>query len=243
MQRIARDDRAGITGDRITIEYTHRLGVRGSGLNGNWREFAERILQPLFDYLTERIGAESSVLYVLERYVRRLEWFDRQELYARAMANTQKAEEVYDTDLRRFLFSEGVNMPFSQAKSASGLSDVLSGMETDDPLVCELKIFDGADRGKRQLGSGVNQAVQYASDYGKHTAYLVIINISGRPLSLPSESDSKMWPPDVEVAGVRVHLIAVRALPTVSASKQGKPAPVAITYEDLVNPDAVDEPA
>lgn len=240
MQRIADDDRAGITGDRIVLDYTHRLG-RNSNTNDDWREFTEHILQPLFDYLTDQVGAESSVLYVLERYVRRVEWFDRQDLHDRAIVSPQKAEEVYDTDLRRFLFSEGINMPFSQAKSASGLSDVLSEMDTDDPLVCEVKIFDAESRGKRHLGSGVNQAVQYATDYGKHTAYLVIINISGRPLSLPSEGDSKSWPPHIEVAGVRVHLIAVRALPTVSASKQGKPAPVIITHEDLVNPDVVDE--
>jgi hypothetical protein len=240
MQRIAADDRAGVTGDRIVLDYTHGFG-RNPNTNDDWRDFTEHILQPLFDYLTERVGAESSVLYVLERYVRRVEWFDRQDLYDRAMASPQKAEEVYDTDLRRFLFGEGINMPFSQAKSASGLSDVLSEVDTDDPLVCEVKIFDGVSRVERHLGSGVNQAVQYATDYGKHTAYLVIINISDRVLSLPSEGDSNSWPPHIEIAGVRVHLIAVRALPTVSASKQGKPTPVTITYEDLINPDVVDE--
>ena len=206
-----------------------------------WREFAERILRPLFDYLVERVGAESSILYVLERYVRRVEWFDRDDLYARAMQDTRKAEEVYDIDLRRFLFGEGINMPFSQARSASGLSDVLTGLDTDDPLVCEVKIYDADNRGKRHLASGVNQALQYASDYGKQVAYLVIINLSGRPLTLPSEDDPKTWPPRITVAGIRVYLIAVRALPTASASKQGKPAPVTVSYDDLVDPDAVGE--
>ncbi len=221
------------------MQYAHPVAFQRN-LNDNWREFTERVLQPLFDYLTERVGAESSVLYVLERYVRRVEWFDRQALYDQAMANSQRAEEVYDTDLRRFLFSEGMNMPFSQAKSASGLSDVVSELDTDDPLVCELKIFDGASRGKRHLGSGVNQAVQYASDYGKHTAYLVIINLSGRQLALPNDGDPKVWPPNIDVASVRVYLIAVRALPTKSASKQGKPAPVNITQANLVDPDTID---
>lgn len=45
-----------------------------------------------------------------------------------------KTEEVYDTDLRSVLFIEGINMPFSQAQSASGESDVLTDLETDDPL-------------------------------------------------------------------------------------------------------------
>jgi hypothetical protein len=155
------------------------------------------------------------------------------------MQDTRNAEAVYDLDLRRFLFSEGINMPFSQAKSASGESDVLTDLDTDDPLVCELKIFDADNRGKRHLASGVHQAISYASDYCKQVAYLVIINISSRPLSLPSDDDPQFWPPRITVAGTRVYLIAVRALPPVAgASKLGKPAPVAITHDDLVDPDA-----
>jgi hypothetical protein len=132
-------------------------------------------------------------------------------------------------------------MPFSQAKSASGESDVLTDLDTDDPLVCEVKIY-GAGRTKRSLAGGVHQAISYASDYGKQVAYLVIINLSGKPLSLPSDDDPKLWPPRITVAGTRVYLIAVRALPPVaSASKLGKPAPVTITRDDLVDPDAADE--
>jgi hypothetical protein len=242
MGQITADDET-LDSTRIVINYGHSVSDH-TNVNDTWREFAERILRPLFDYLGERIGEESSTLYVLERYVRRVEWFDRDDLHQRAMRDSRKAEEVYDTDLRRFLFSEGINMPFSQAKSASGLSDVVTSLDTDDPLVCEVKIFDAADRSKRHLASGVNQAIQYATDYGKQTAYLVIINLSGRPLNLPSEDDAKTWPPRITVAGVRVYLVAVRALPTVSASKQGKPAPVTVTLDDLVNPDAgPEEPA
>jgi hypothetical protein len=240
MLRIAADDQQGIEGAQIAMTYAHAV-TSESDINGMWREFAERILRPLFDYLDERVGAESSVLYTLERYVRRVEWFDREELHKRATADPQKTEVVYDADLRRFLFSEGINMPFSQAKSASGLSDVVSELDTDDPLVCEVKIYDGAGRGKRHLASGVNQAIQYASDYGKQVAYLLIINLSGRPLSLPNQSESKTWPPHITVGDVRVYLVTVRALPTVSASKQGRPAPVTITHDDLVDPDAIDE--
>ncbi len=130
-------------------------------------DFVQRIIGPLIDFLDQQVSAESTVLYVLERYVRRVEWFDRDDLHDRYCKDTRKGEEVYDKDLRRFLFTEGINMPFSQARSASGLSDVVSELDTDDPLVCELKVFDGDARGKRHLASGVNQAVQYTQDYGK----------------------------------------------------------------------------
>lgn len=230
------EDDGTVDSTQAVLNYAHGISYRNN-IDEIWREFAERILRPMFDYLEEQLGAESSILYVLERYVRRVEWFDRNELYDHAMTDTRKTEEVYDTDLRRFLFSEGINMPFSQAQSASGLSDMVTDLDTDDPLVCEVKVFDAANRGKRHLASGLHQAISYATDYGKQTAYLVIINISGRPLGLPSHDESRTWPPFVTVSGVRVYLVAVRAKRAESASKLGKPVPITITYDDLVDPD------
>ena len=219
------------------LEYARALSVGGDNIHVLTRKFTEHIVSPLFDFLLEQVAAEGSVLYILGRYVRRVEWFDRDDLYARAMHDSRKAEEVYDTDLRRFLFSEGINMPFSQARSASGLSDVLADLDTEDPLVCEMKIFDAVSRGKRYLASGVNQVLQYATDHAKQAGYLVITNLSGRPLNLPSEEGLKIWPPRITISGVRVYLVAVRALPTPPASKQGKPAPVTIRYDDLIDPE------
>lgn len=240
MRRIAAEDSDEAAAYEMVRSYGSAVSYH-SNLNDKWRDLASRILRPLFDYLSERVGQESSILYALERYVHLVEWFDRNDLNARATQDPRKAEEVYDTHLRRFLFAEGINMPFSQAKSASGESDVVTDLDTDDPLVCEVKIY-GAGRTKRSLAGGIHQAISYASDYGKQVAYLVIINLSGKPLSLPSDDDLKLWPPRITVAGTRVYLIAVRALPPVaSASKLGKPAPVTITRDDLVDPDATDE--
>lgn len=202
------------------------------------REVTQAVVMPLFDYLTERVGTESSVLYHLERYVRRVEWFDRDDLYQRYQANTRQGEKVYDDHLRRFLFDQGLDMPFSQPKSASGLSDVIGDLNTDDPLVCEVKVFDADSHDKRGIASGVHQVVNYAQDYGKSAAYLVVINLSGRALELPTDGGDKEWPRFIDLGGVRVHLLAVRALPTVSASKMGKARPVTVTREDLVDPDS-----
>ena len=234
MQQVARDSPPpfGHIGGLVQTYASAFALASGGNIHDKAHQFVERIIGPLIDFLEQHVGAESSVLYVLERYVRRVEWFDRDELHGRYCKDTRKGEGVYDKDLRRFLFSEGINMPFSQARSASGLSDVLSELDTEDPLVCELKVFDGDPREKRHLAIGVNQAVQYAQDYGKTAAYLVIINLSGRALELPSDGASDAWPPHVEMAGVRVHLIAVRALPTATASKQGRAAPVVVTRAD-----------
>lgn len=224
-------------GDRATLNFQHAVSS-ATNLNEGARDVTETLVAPLFDYLTERIGNESSVLYLIERYVRRVEWFDRTDLHARYAANTRQGEKVYDDDLRRFLFDQGINMPFSQAKSAAGLSDVIGELDTDDPLICEVKLFDTANHPKRGIASGVNQVVQYARDYGKNAAYLVIINLSGRALELPTDGDEKAWPRYIDLEGVRVHLVVVRALPVESASKLGRAQPVTVTKQDLVDPDS-----
>lgn len=198
------------------------------------RDFAEQVVRPLFDYLDEQIGEGSSVLYSLERYVRQIEWFDQQRLYAEFQANTRQGEDVYDRHLRKFLFREGFDMPYSQLHSPSGRSDVLSGLESDDPLVCELKVYDGENRDIGHLASGVTQALQYANDHGKPTAHLVIINLTTRPLQLPSDGPDNVYPPYLDLPGARVYLIQVRGLPRESASRQGRTEPLIVQRTQLV---------
>lgn len=236
MRRIAAQDQDGTEGTHIAMTYG-RVVSGEQRIDDRWRQFAERILRPLFDYLDERIGGESSTLYTLERYIRCVEWFERDDLYQRYQADRQNGEEVYNRHLRKFLFSEGINMPFTQTKSASGLSDVLTDLDTEDPFVGEIKLFDADNHGKRELATGMNQAVQYAQDWTKNTGYLVIINLSGRPLELPTDGPKSTWPSYLDFSGTRVYLVVVRALPTPTASQQGKPKPVTVTRDDLINPD------
>lgn len=199
------------------------------------RQVTEDFIQPLFDYFTECISDASSVLYAMSRYVRVIEWFDRDELSAQYRLDTGHGEEIYNKHLRRFLFSEGFEMPYSEAASPSGESDILSNLESDDPVVCELKLFDNDSKGKLHVASGVHQALQYAQDHGKNNAYLVVVNLSGRQLNLPSDGEIKSWPPYVDLDGVRIYLITVRGNRLASASKLGKPNPINWTRGDLIS--------
>lgn len=221
-------------GSQAILNYGHPLSS-STRLVEIARALVERIYAPLFDYLIDNVAAESSVLFTLDRFVRSIEWFTREELFADYEADTGKGEAVYDKALRQFLFNEGINMPYSQVKSPSGVADVLTDLEREDPLVCEVKLLVGD---KRPLGTGLNQAVMYAADHGKTTAYLVIVNLTDRNLELPTDGDEKQAPRYVDVGGIRVYLIPVRALPPpTSASKAGKPKPLVITREDLTSPD------
>ena len=131
-------------------------------------------------------------------------------------------------------------MPYGQVRSPFGESDVLASLDTEDPLVCEVKVFDGEGRGKRHIASGVQQVAHYAEDYGKFEAYLVIVNLSGRQLELPTDDEYRTWPPCIDLAGVRVYLVVVRARRIASASRLGTARPVVVNRDDLVNPDVED---
>jgi hypothetical protein len=206
-------------------------------INARWQAFAEQVIQPLIDFLDERVGDESSVLFVLERYVHMIEWFDRDARYAAFEADTANGEEVYNLNLQRFLFQEGGYITHAKARSASGEADLIGGLDTDDPLVCEGKLFDS--RGKSYLARGCHQVIKYAHDYNQSVAHLVVFNMTDRLLQFPTDGAAGAWPSYVEIAGVRVYFIGTRALPpAATASKAGKATTVALTRNDLSDPDA-----
>lgn len=223
------------SGKRDVMQVGSRISHE-TNMNDSVRSLTQSVVQHLFDYLGEQLGTDSEMLYLLERYKRQVEWFDRPALYAAYEADTRAGEAGYDEHLRRFLFTQGVDNPLTQARGASGETDVLANLDTDDPLVCEVKLFDAKDKGKRDVAGGLNQAVQYAHDYGKTVAYLVVVNLAGRDIQLPTDGEPGVWPPRVEIAGVTVHIVTVRALPMPTASKQGKARPVVFTREDLTEP-------
>ena len=186
----------------------------------DWAQaFTTDVVFPLVDYLQTRLGTESEVLHQLERMRRQVEWFEQERLYLAFTANTTKGEDLYDRRVREFLFAEGIDYPFSQPSSPSGKSDVVAGIDGDDPLVCEIKLYDGSTYGPTYLRQGVVQAIRYAHDYGKSSAYLVIFNLSDERLQLPSDAPVETSPPRLQVEGVTVFLIVVQAKPLPSASK------------------------
>jgi hypothetical protein len=226
--------------DNGAAMFGHTLDPSDSSLASGARTATEAVVEPLIELLQEHIGEASDVLYLLERYIRRVEWFEQKELYGRFVADTAHGEAIYDADLRRFLFAQGVDYPFSQPRSASGESDVVANLEGDDPLVCEVKLFDGGSYSKAYIAQGAHQALSYAADYRKVSAYLVIFNLSAKVLSLPSDGLVGEWPARIETGVSTLFLVQVRALPQPSASTRGPAQVVTISRDELLRPVAED---
>jgi hypothetical protein len=227
-------------GHTKATDVAYEFSVEKNYFNEMLRDFSDQAVEPLIEYLQERLGSESDMLHLLERYRRRVLWFEQDRLFAKYQADTQHGEAVYDGDLRRFLFEQGIDYPYSQPVGPSGRVDIAAEANSDDPLTCEVKLFDNDRYGARYLARGVTQAVRYAEDYGKTDAHLVVFNLTQRPLQLPSDEDPEQWPPRLHVAGITIFLIVVQARPRPTASTAGQVQPIAIRREQLVDVDVTE---
>jgi hypothetical protein len=220
----------------------HGAANYGGYLNpGSKKSFEERaataiqsVVKPLIAFLLEHVGTASDILYLLERYIHRVEWFEKERLYREYESDRGHGEEIYATDLRRFLFEQGIDYPFSQPRSASGEADVVANLGEDDPLVCEIKLYNGESYTKAYLAKGVGQVIAYARSYHKTSGYFVVFNLAAEILDFPTDGIKDEWPPRIEVSGVIIYLVEIRALPRASASKQGPAKVVVLTRDDLL---------
>ena len=220
-------------GGPIRIAMNHFASGNGQ-LDGCLRTMTEDAVEPLVEYLQRCLIDDNDILYLLERHKRLVEWFEADRLYKEFLADPAHGEKVYDENLRRFLFSEGVDYPFSQPASASGRADVVADVDKDDALVCEVKLFGNESYGIPYVAKGLGQAIRYAHDWGKTVAYLAIFNVSDRALELPTDGEQGEWPPRVHVEGVAVYLVLIQAKPLVSASAAGRPTPRIVGREELI---------
>ncbi|HEX6341381.1 hypothetical protein [Umezawaea sp.] len=203
-------------------------------INASVREMTEQVMEPFVEYLEERLGTESETLYLLERLKQRIERFDSDELFARYEADTAHGEDIYDRYIQKFLFDQGADHVIAKPRTASGEADVVSNLDSDDALIEETKLYDGASYGVSYIRKGFNQAVQYAHDHGKTAAHLIVINLSDDNLQIASDEDVAIWPPRVHSSGVTVYIVVVRARPSPSASKRGSQKTVQVTREKLI---------
>lgn len=204
------------------VDLAVRIYSRAGGRNIDEmvRRLANEAFTPLFGWLTEQLQRRSSVVYTLRRYLYLTERFNRVALDAEYSTRTSTGEELYNDDLQKFLFQDAGYVTAAKVRSTSGEPDLVGELEGDDPIVLEGKLFDA--RGVSYVAKGVRQVYEYALDYRKSVAYLVVFNRTDLTLAVDGDGPADSWPPYFEVAGVRVYIVIVRALPPQStASKMG----------------------
>jgi len=210
-----------------------------SALSGNLEErkteYVETFINPIVEYLHDKIDKSNSILYLLEKYKKRIEWFKRKELLDKYKAATKGYEQILEDDLRLFLFDQGIDYPFSTPKSYSGRADLIGLIDTEEPLIAEIKIYD-SEKGyrKERIFSGISQIIKYANDYNKDCGYLVIFNIDSSEILFKLNEEQKRFPPRVVINNKTFYFITVNLHYDFTASKIGKTEVVQINEEELL---------
>lgn len=200
----------------------------------------EAVLDPFVNYLEDRIDDISNVMYLLQRFKLKVEWFGQQDLYQVYLEDTTSGEANLDRTLREALFDGGVDFPFSQPVSPSGRADVVNLDDAEDPLVLEVKVFDpDRGKGKSHLRQGFHQVLRYANDYQQNVGYLVAFNCSYNQLVWPSEdSPGGEFPPRILHDGKTFFLIAIDiGTNRESASRERPSGRVVISRRELIGQD------
>lgn len=202
--------------------------------DGTKTKIVEDYISPILNYLHDRLDKSNSTIYLLEKYKRRTEWFTKMELFNQYNSAEKNYEQVLEDDLRLFLFDQGIDYPFSTPSSASGRADIIGEIETNDPLVVEIKIFDREKGyGKDRIKDGFSQIVKYANDYNKDVGYLVIYNMDKAELNLNFSENNNIFPASIRFNNKVFYLIVINSSCRDTASKSGTINEIEITETEL----------
>lgn len=212
----------------ITISSSNVFSKSSRKYEDQTHIFKEQVFLPFYRYIFEKVSDGDFLLYLLYRFKFNVEWFDKCRFYEIYQNNPK--EELLDAELRRFLFNEGIDYPYSTPKTASGRPDIVLHVE-EKPLPLEIKIFDPErSYSKGHISAGFSQAKRYADDYAQHLGYLVIFNPSYTYLEVQGNTTlPSITVGSKEIAGLVIDINPNRA----TASKETKIAREIITNEDL----------
>lgn len=191
----------------------------------NLNAFIKNFLLPFYDALEESLLVQRTVLSMLVRYKRQVEWFERREVAAR-VAN---GERELATHLYAYLFSQGLDFHI-EPQSISGEADLVAS-----DLVLDAKIFDGrGGRGKSYIRSGLNQVHTYTLDFNQSVGYLAIYRTCPEDLQFDVGAEGALIP-FVTLGSKTIYLLVIDVCDYqgVSASKRGPLSAHVLTAEDL----------
>lgn len=198
------------------------------------KNIIEELFTPIFYYFHDKLEKSSSVIYLLEKYKKRTEWFTYNKLIEKYSTATKKYEQIFEDDLRLFLFDQGIDYPFSTPKSTSGRSDIVGSIETNDPLVIEVKIFDREKKyDKKRIIEGFSQIIKYTNDYNKDVGYLVIFNLDNAEINFDINEKNNIFPPMITFNNKTFFLITINLFKGITASKIGTTEVVIISENEM----------
>jgi hypothetical protein len=198
------------------------------------KKIIEEYITPIFYYLHDKLDKSNSIVYLLEKYKKRTEWFTFNQLLEKYSIAEKSYEQIFEDDLRLFLFDQGIDYPFSTPKSTSGRADIIGSIDTNDPLVVEIKIFDREKNyGKNRIIEGFSQIIKYTNDYNKDIGYLVVFNTDKAEIDISLNEKSSIFPPVINFNNKTYFIIVININTGTTASKIGTTEIITINENEL----------
>jgi len=195
----------------------------------------EQYISPIFYYLHDKLDRLNSTVYLLEKFKKRTEWFTKKEIFENYKSAEKNYEQLLEDNLRLFLFDQGIDYPFSTPLSASGRADIIGEIETEDPLIIEIKIFDRSKGyGKDRIKDGFSQVVKYANDYNKDCGFLVLFNMDDVEINFKFSLSNKIFPPSLIFNNKTFYFVVINCNNSKTASKAKTTIEIEVTEEELI---------
>jgi hypothetical protein len=196
--------------------------------------FQEAIVEPLYEFIDEKIDDEKLLLSLLIKYKRRTEWFYRDILYTNWEKETVKGEKKLAIDLYSYLFEQGIEFSIEPA-SISGEADLVSIQTDEEPLIADAKIFNpDKNKNKSYIINGINQIYQYMLDFNETFGYLIVYNTSQTDLLL-NFPKSEQSIPCVSINNKTIFVLMIDIFPhELPASKRGKRKAIELNENEVI---------
>lgn len=206
------------------------------GRDASVRQFVSVILDPLCEYIYEKITDKRLLLSILKRYKHKCEWFQREHLFSLWDMNQTVGESRLALHLYEYLHDQGIPFSFSiEPASASGRVDLIGAQGTKDPLVADAKVFNPSkSKGKPYVVSAFNQIYTYTLDYNEPIGYLVIFKTCEADLKLALTGTTQSTAYAVHNNKTIFFVVIDIAPHEQTASKRGQLRSIEITETDLV---------
>lgn len=209
-----------------------------TGVNESLDTFKNYFFEPFYEYIDASTDEGNSVLYLIERFKLRSEWFDRKRLYELYKSDTTKGEENLRVELIKYLFDQGIDYPFIDLQIPSGLADIAAELDKENALVTEVKLFEpDKGYGRSYIRKGFRQAYDYTNDFNKPYGYYVIFNLSDKDLQFKMSSDKQgAFPIRIEIGDKIIFITIINIFQfSEPSSKRGKLEPYIIEENYLTS--------
>lgn len=189
----------------------HTLDIfKGNPKQESHTRILELYISPIINHVNDSLDESSTILYLLEKYKKKTEWFTAKELQAKYNEIDDGFETLFEDDLRHFLFEQDINLPFNTATSALENVKPRGEIEPIEPIVAQIVICDKSKNYEREaLKTGFSEIVKYADEFDKNYGFLVVFNMNSFDISSNQEQNGFVIKPIVEYKEKTYYFVVV----------------------------------